>query len=270
MTRPTLKASVGAGFVLLLVNSGYIAAFASATIFYMMNVLAHLVAGVALAVAFGVLLKREPALRRPLGVAAVLFAISVGFALYLVAVGNLREHRWALVAHVVTASLGVIATLPLAFGLARAVGRRQRGFGLSVPTAAVFAALLPLAVSIYVKAYRTPTTTSSIPPRHGRWTKKEAGRRRRSSHRQRRRTSEKSSRRTSSWIRRHAGSATRTSTSSGTAPRTASRRSITSSTASRSSTCRTSWGPSPASGARGVTTTRCSQRAVRAADQRAA
>ena len=40
-------------FVLLLVNTAYIAAFASPTIFYMANVLLHLVLGVVLAVAFG-------------------------------------------------------------------------------------------------------------------------------------------------------------------------------------------------------------------------
>ncbi len=43
MTRPTLKAAVGAGFVLLLINTGYISAFKSPTVFYMTNVLAHLV-----------------------------------------------------------------------------------------------------------------------------------------------------------------------------------------------------------------------------------
>ena len=64
--RASLKAAVGAGFVLLLINTGYISAFASPTVFYMTNVLAHLVLGVALAVAFAVLLKRDPALRRSL------------------------------------------------------------------------------------------------------------------------------------------------------------------------------------------------------------
>src|SRR5437899_7674919 len=49
---PTLKALLGAGVIVLLVNTGYIAAFASPTIFYMTNVLAHLVLGVVLAVGF--------------------------------------------------------------------------------------------------------------------------------------------------------------------------------------------------------------------------
>ncbi len=145
MTRPTLKAAVSAGFVLLLINTGYIAAFASPTIPYMMNVLAHLVLGVVLAVAFALLLKREPELRRPLAVPSVLFGVSVVLALYLVWVGNLLENRWILDAHIVSAALGVVALLPFAFRLARGAGR-PRTFGISVQGAAVFAAVLPLTV----------------------------------------------------------------------------------------------------------------------------
>jgi tetratricopeptide (TPR) repeat protein len=155
--RPlSLKAAVGAGFVLLLLNSGYIAAFASPTIFYMTNVLAHLVLGVALAVAFAVLLKREPELRRPLLVPSVLFAVATASALYLVAVGNLLEHRWILYIHIGSASLGVVALLPFAFRLAHGAAGRARTFGVSVRNAAVFAAVLPLAATIYVKAYPNP------------------------------------------------------------------------------------------------------------------
>jgi tetratricopeptide (TPR) repeat protein len=155
MTRPSLKAAVGAGFVLLLINTGYISAFASATVFYMTNVLAHLVLGVALAVAFAALLKREPELRRPLIAPSVLFAIALAFGLYLVAVGNLREHRWVLQAHIVSSVLGVVALLPFAFRLARTVGR-PRTWGVSVRNAAAFAAVLPLAVTIYVRANPNP------------------------------------------------------------------------------------------------------------------
>ena len=60
----SLRAVVGAGFLLLLANSGYIAAFANPTIFYMTNVLAHLVIGVLLAVLFAVLLLRDAEVRR--------------------------------------------------------------------------------------------------------------------------------------------------------------------------------------------------------------
>ena len=77
MKVPTLKTVVGAGFVLLLLNTGYISAFATPSIFYMGNVLLHLVLGVALAIAFAVLLKREPDLRRPLIAPSVLFAVAL-------------------------------------------------------------------------------------------------------------------------------------------------------------------------------------------------
>jgi tetratricopeptide (TPR) repeat protein len=163
MRRPTLRAAVGAGFVLLLLNTGYISAFASPTIFYMMNVLAHFVGGLAVAVAFVLLLKREPELRRPLLVPAVFFAVATAFALYLVWAGNLREHRWILYAHIVSASLGVVALLPFAWRLARSVGR-PRTLGVSVQTAAVFAAVLPLVVSIYVKANPNPHDRIVNPP----------------------------------------------------------------------------------------------------------
>ena len=84
----------------------------------MANVLLHLVLGLALAVAFALLLKREPELRRPLIAPAVFFAIALAFALYLVWVGNLREHRWVLNAHIVSSLLGVVALLPFLFRLA--------------------------------------------------------------------------------------------------------------------------------------------------------
>ena len=123
MKALTLRNIVGAGFVVLLLNTGYISAFSTASIFYMANVLLHLVLGLVLAVALALLLKREPELRRQLTVPAVFFAIAVAFALWLVWVGNLREHRWTLNAHVVASLLGVVALLPLLLRLRRTAGR---------------------------------------------------------------------------------------------------------------------------------------------------
>src|SRR4029077_10597863 len=96
-------------FVLLLVNTAYIAAFASPTIFYMSNVLAHLVLGGVLAVAFGVLLARRPDLRPGIVPAAVLFGIALLAGLWLTATGNVLVHRPVLWAHIAAAGLGVIA-----------------------------------------------------------------------------------------------------------------------------------------------------------------
>src|SRR5215204_6449949 len=106
MKVPTLKTAVGAGFVILLLNTGYISAFATPSIFYMANVLLHLVLGLAVATTFALLLKREPDLRRQLIAPAGLFTIALAFALWLVLVGNLREHRWLLNAHVVASLFG--------------------------------------------------------------------------------------------------------------------------------------------------------------------
>ena len=155
MKALTLKTAVGAGFVVLLLNSGYISAFATASIFYMANVLLHLVLGLALAVGFASLLARQPELRRPLIVPAVFFAIAVALALWLVWAGNLREQRLVLNAHIVASLLGVVALLPFLFGLRRIAGR-PRTLSLSVANAALLAAALPLVTAIYVKANPNP------------------------------------------------------------------------------------------------------------------
>ena len=155
MKVPTLKTAIGAGFVLLLLNTGYISAFATPSVFYMGNVLLHLVLGLVLAAAFALLLTREPELRRPLIAPSVLFAIALAFGLYVVWVGNLREHRWVLNAHIVSSVLGIIALLPFLFRLARIAGR-PRTLSISVWNAALFAAVLPLVTTIYVKANPNP------------------------------------------------------------------------------------------------------------------
>ena len=107
MRPPSLKAWLAAGTIVLLVNTGYIAAFATPSVFYMMNVLAHLVLGVVLAAGFAVLLVRDRAL--PRGVGRVL-AIAAGCAAYLVAFKCTRTP--GRLAHVATAILGVVALVP--------------------------------------------------------------------------------------------------------------------------------------------------------------
>jgi tetratricopeptide (TPR) repeat protein len=152
---PTLRMLLGAGTIVLLVNTGYIAAFASPTIFYMMNVLAHLVLGVALAVGFALLLVRDPSTRRPLGAAAVFFAIAVGFAIYLTIFGNVHAHAWALDAHIVAAALGVLALIPVAVKAMRTEAA-ARAFGMALPAAAAFTLVFPLAVLGYARAHPAP------------------------------------------------------------------------------------------------------------------
>jgi tetratricopeptide (TPR) repeat protein len=156
MKIPTLTALVGAGLVLLLVNTGYIAAFNSPTIFYMGNVLVHLLLGVAVAIAGAALLARRRDLLPSVGVSAAAMTVSLAFGLYLVAVGNLNEHRWILYAHILAAVAGVIALAPFAIRAARSGAGRLRTFGVSLQGAAVFAVVLPLLVAGYNQTNPNP------------------------------------------------------------------------------------------------------------------
>ena len=152
MKTPSLKALVGLGLVVLLVNSGYIAAFADPTIFYMGNVLAHLVIGVLLAVLYFALLARDAEVRRHAGPAALFFVIALGFGLWLTYYGNIREHSWAMKVHIIAAALGVAALLPYAIRLTRGWGS-TRTLGLTLQGAAVFALAFPLLAGVYEKKY---------------------------------------------------------------------------------------------------------------------
>ena len=103
--RFTLVSAIA--FVALLANSAYLAAFASPTIFYMTNVLAHIGLGLALTVAFAWLAWKTPALR----LAAIPFLLCVAAGLFLMRFGALREHHAVLAAHIL---FGIAGTLLLA------------------------------------------------------------------------------------------------------------------------------------------------------------
>ena len=127
MRKSPLAALVGASFLLLLVNTAYISAFASPTVFYMGNVLVHLVLGVLVAAGAALLFARRPELRRGFGPAGVLFAVALLVGLFLAVRGNVTANRWALWAHVAAAGLGLAALLPW---LARRAGESFDGEGL--------------------------------------------------------------------------------------------------------------------------------------------
>jgi tetratricopeptide (TPR) repeat protein len=107
-----MKRFFTAGFFLLILNSAYLGISASATVFYMANVLFHAVFGLILVIPFlryGRRLLRTPAGQRSpwslalgwLGYGLMVIAMAAGLA--LVILGNLRTHRWILVTHVVCA-----------------------------------------------------------------------------------------------------------------------------------------------------------------------
>jgi tetratricopeptide (TPR) repeat protein len=150
-----LKIAVGFGLIGLLINSGYIAAFASPTIFYMGNVLLHLVLGVALGVGFAALLARDAELRRWTLGPALLFAVALALGCYLAIFGNVHDHAAVLEAHIIVAAIGVAALMPFAFSASRRWGG-ARLFGLALQAAAVFALAFPLIVGAYDKKYPPP------------------------------------------------------------------------------------------------------------------
>src|SRR5262249_7698761 len=132
------------GFLALLVNTAYIAAFASPTIFYMSNVLLHVVLGTALFIAAIFLIARNAELRRRIAPAFGFFLAALLAALYLAAAGNIREHRWALWAHVIAAVLGIAALIPFAW--------KRPAFRI----AAAVLVLLPLSTWLYRRAFPDP------------------------------------------------------------------------------------------------------------------
>jgi len=147
-----LKTAIGLAFVCLLINTGYIAAYASASVFYMANVLLHLVLGVLLAFACAAVLARDADIRRwTLGPALFFFAALLT-GLYLAIYGNVRDHSAVLKAHVVVAGIGVAALMPFAVRASRRAGS-ARLFGVSAQAAAVFALAFPLLVGAYYKKY---------------------------------------------------------------------------------------------------------------------
>jgi Flp pilus assembly protein TadD len=113
-------------FLFLLVNTAYIASFPAATIFYMGNVLVHLVLGfvLAMAVALTMAIGRERVLPK---LALVFFAVALFAGGYLTWVGNIRENRWILWTHMLSAGLGVAALIPFAWRASRST-QFQRAF----------------------------------------------------------------------------------------------------------------------------------------------
>ncbi len=97
---------VAAGFLLLILNSAYIWAFASPTVFYMGNVLLHVVLGVAVAAAAAVRMRGR---WRQAPVEAIgAFALVLGLGLFLTVAGATRNHDWALWGHVAAAMAGLL------------------------------------------------------------------------------------------------------------------------------------------------------------------
>jgi Tfp pilus assembly protein PilF len=94
-----------AGFLLLIGNSSYLIASGDPTLFYLSNVLLHVLLGIALLLGVVLVLRRlDRALLPPL----VLLALAAGTGVYLVLVGNLSPQRPVLIAHIAAGALGAV------------------------------------------------------------------------------------------------------------------------------------------------------------------
>jgi tetratricopeptide (TPR) repeat protein len=93
--------------IVLLLNSAYLWAFTSATLFYIGNVLAHLVLGIAL-LPFSVILFRRD---RRAALASSLFLVAGAIGVYLSVHGNLRVDHPVLIAHIAAAIVAVAVFL---------------------------------------------------------------------------------------------------------------------------------------------------------------
>jgi len=68
---------IGVCFIILLVNTAYVAAFATPSVFYMTNVLIHLGMGLALAIGLAFQLRKDSTLLNGIPGALGLFAIAL-------------------------------------------------------------------------------------------------------------------------------------------------------------------------------------------------
>ncbi len=154
----TLGSLAGLGILLLAGNSAYIAAAASPTIFYMANVLAHVVLGLAVwGVALALLVRRgELRRRRSVLLSAALLTVAAAFGIYLIARGNLLEFRWALMAHIAAGGAAVVSLLPLAWDLFRRGTRGQQRFGAGYQLAALLLVALPAGAAMWARAHPNP------------------------------------------------------------------------------------------------------------------
>ncbi|MDX2268837.1 MAG: tetratricopeptide repeat protein [Bryobacter sp.] len=130
---PRLTKFAYAAFAVLLLNTAYLAAFAQATLFYMVNVLFHIFGG---AVVVGLLVWM---LRRERRWAAAFLTLGLASGALLAWQGNTHDKSWLLAAHIGVAILGV--------GL---VSKRHL-------TALACLALLPLGTYFYDRNYYEPS-----------------------------------------------------------------------------------------------------------------
>jgi tetratricopeptide (TPR) repeat protein len=162
MKRPSATAIAAAASIALLVNTAYVWAFASPTIFYMTNVLGHVALGIVVAVASSVVLARRPDLRRTLSAPAALFALALVLGVYLTVHGNLLSDRPVLLAHIAAGTAAIAALAPSAWR-SRRQGRSGTAWSYAYAFAAVWLLVLPAGTSAYARFHWTQSARIENP-----------------------------------------------------------------------------------------------------------
>jgi tetratricopeptide (TPR) repeat protein len=125
MGRDWVSKALAAGGTLLLVNSAYLAAFATPSLFYFGNVALHVLLG---AVLFGLGARWIAPRRRTLPTAGLTATLLLGIGgllgLILTITGATRPFRWLLLSHIAFATAGAIVVVLMA---GRALVRRSGG-----------------------------------------------------------------------------------------------------------------------------------------------
>jgi tetratricopeptide (TPR) repeat protein len=160
--------TIVATFYVLLLNSAYLAAFATPSLFYFVNVALHVVVGLGLTVVCVWRLRKAP-----LGVSGIIAAVTLGVAaslgIALAAVGATTAHAGLLRAHIVSAVVGSAIALWWLLTLVRQT--RSRGFrtlGYSAAGVVVIAGIWSLVQSsTYEDRRRTEyrIVNPEVPPR---------------------------------------------------------------------------------------------------------
>lgn len=137
------------GFILLLINSSYLAAYAEPTLFYFGNVVIHLLLGLALAVISAVyVFKRLRTLSPAMLFSVVALTLSTALGLFMMRYGATRPYRWALYAHIALAVAGSIPLVISLFKIARGYAQSKRRKLVQVAIVA-FMLVLPVATTAY-------------------------------------------------------------------------------------------------------------------------
>ena len=158
------------GFLLLLVNSSYLAVFDTPTVLYVGNIMLHLGLGIGLTALFLIFLSRNwSGLSSAARMIVALFLTSAcgGIYILIAASNHTKPHRWASKAHIIAGTLG---TLLLILAMLRRRGQSHAQYGVlarALSLALAFAMLLVLTAGFYVRysrASRDQISNPTLPP----------------------------------------------------------------------------------------------------------